>query len=52
MIPSKEIAYYSIVAVFRLISLIPRSTGLIIGNVIGRILFLVLKRRRLSSLII
>jgi KDO2-lipid IV(A) lauroyltransferase len=46
MITSKEIAYYSIVAVFRLISLIPRSTGLIIGNVIGRILFLVLKRRR------
>lgn len=46
MIPSKEIAYYAIAAVFRLLSLIPRSTGLILGNVIGRILFLVLKRRR------
>jgi len=43
---SKEIAYYSIVAVFRLLSLIPRPTGLILGDIIGRILFLVLKRRR------
>jgi KDO2-lipid IV(A) lauroyltransferase len=43
---SKGIAYYSILAVFRVLSLIPRSAGLILGDLLGRILFLVLKRRR------
>jgi len=46
MLSSNKIAYHSIDAAFRLLSLIPRSAGLLLGNILGSILFLVLKRRR------